>query len=74
VGEKIFEPFFTTKQQGTGLGLAVVQAIANAHHGKLKLAKDVKQGAKFDIHLPILDSIEPERDLMTVDMATEQEL
>jgi two-component system sensor histidine kinase FlrB len=58
LGEKIFEPFFTTKQQGTGLGLAVVQAITNAHHGKLRLNTDVEQGAKFDIYLPILTSHE----------------
>lgn len=52
--KQIFEPFFTTKQSGTGLGLAVVQAIANAHHGKLQLDQNVEYGAKFDIYLPIL--------------------
>ncbi len=35
--DKIFEPFYTTKQHGTGLGLAVVKAIANAHDGELWL-------------------------------------
>jgi two-component system sensor histidine kinase FlrB len=54
IRQQIFEPFFTTKSQGTGLGLAVVQAIANAHHGKLTLADEVKQGARFNIHLPII--------------------
>ena len=34
---KIFEPFYTTKENGTGLGLAVVKAIANAHDGDLWL-------------------------------------
>lgn len=54
IRQQIFEPFFTTKSQGTGLGLAVVQAIAAAHHGKLTLADDTSQGAKFNIHLPII--------------------
>lgn len=52
--QQIFEPFFTTKQAGTGLGLAVVQAIAQAHQGKLNLDSTYKAGAKFNINLPIL--------------------
>lgn len=32
-----FAPFFTTKAQGTGLGLAVVQAVAKAHGGEVSL-------------------------------------
>jgi len=32
--DKVFEPFYTTKPQGTGLGLAVVQAVVKAHHGE----------------------------------------
>ena len=30
---RLFEPFFTTRPQGTGLGLAVVMAVARAHGG-----------------------------------------
>lgn len=54
LAKQIFEPFFTTKQAGTGLGLAVVQAIAQAHQGKLNLDSAYKSGAKFNINLPIL--------------------
>lgn len=40
VQRKIFEPFFTTKSNGTGLGLAVVSAVAKVHQGRLKLLSD----------------------------------
>ena len=49
---KIFEPFFTTKTNGTGLGLAVVQAAINAHNGKVTAANQPQGGAVFHIHLP----------------------
>lgn len=35
--KKLFEPFYTTKAQGTGLGLAVVQAVVKAHKGLFTL-------------------------------------
>lgn len=50
---KIFEPFFTTKTNGTGLGLAVVQAAVNAHNGKVKACNLDSGGAAFTITLPV---------------------
>ncbi|WP_232465137.1 sensor histidine kinase [Oleiphilus messinensis] len=35
--EQVLEAFYTTKSQGTGLGLAVVQAVAKAHKGVFSL-------------------------------------
>ncbi len=46
----IFDPFFTTAAQGTGLGLAVVQAVVLDHGGDL--ACRVDQGAIFELTLP----------------------
>jgi two-component system sensor histidine kinase FlrB len=51
--EKIFEPFYTTKSQGTGLGLAVVSSVANAHQGRVDVTNNKGGGACFSLFLPI---------------------
>jgi C4-dicarboxylate-specific signal transduction histidine kinase len=52
----LFEPFSTTKPMGMGLGLAISQAIAEAHGGSLSAAL-TKQG-EFHLLLPVLDADE----------------
>ncbi|MBT8124075.1 MAG: hypothetical protein KJO81_04535 [Gammaproteobacteria bacterium] len=49
---KIFEPFFTTKAGGTGLGLAVVKSIVEAHRGTVEARDEVPQGLCVDIRIP----------------------
>lgn len=51
---KIFEPFYTTRSQGTGLGLAVVNAVCSAHHGRVSLSQDTAVGAQFNLHIPLI--------------------
>ncbi len=51
--DKLFEPFFTTSSQGTGLGLAVVSSVANAHQGRIEVTNNVHGGACFNLLLPI---------------------
>ena len=53
IQDKIFEPFFSTYDEGTGLGLAVADAVIRAHGGKIKLESAAGQGATFRITLPI---------------------
>lgn len=54
--EKMFQPFFTTKATGTGLGLAVVKRIVDAHQGEVSAAPNADKGTTFTIRLPsILD-------------------
>lgn len=51
--EKLFEPFFTTHSQGTGLGLAVVQAVALAHDGSVWVDSSLGQGCCVGMCLPV---------------------
>lgn len=50
--EKIFEPFFTTKAGGTGLGLAVVHSIINAHNGTIEAVDRGVKGTCINIRIP----------------------
>lgn len=51
--ERIFEPFFTTRSNGTGLGLAVVEAVVRAHGGSIRCESPPRQGAVFHITIPL---------------------
>lgn len=51
--EKIFEPFYTSRAKGTGLGLAVVRAVAEAHGGEAWVYSVPPNGARFVIRLPL---------------------
>lgn len=50
--ERIFEAFFTTKAKGTGLGMAIVQRIVQAHGGRIRVADADGPGAEIILTLP----------------------
>lgn len=50
--QQIFDPFYTTRTQGTGLGLAVVKAVAKAHGGEVVFENNNSHGCAFKIILP----------------------
>ncbi|UWS78272.1 ATP-binding protein [Phaeobacter sp. G2] len=57
----LFDPFYTTKQagDGVGLGLAISSGIVNDLGGRLAARNGQKNGAVFEMQLPILvDGIE----------------
>ena len=62
--EKIFDPFFTTRDvgEGAGLGLSVCYGIVKEHNGRIWVESKPRQGATFNIELPIIatDSELPE--------------
>lgn len=51
--DRVFQPFFSTKATGTGLGLAVVKRIAEAHRGEVKVSSGPGEGTCFTLTLPI---------------------
>jgi signal transduction histidine kinase len=61
VADRIFDPFFTTKDPGagTGLGLSLVAAIAQAHGGTVAVGRSPAKGARFTVRLPA--TAEPHR-------------
>mgnify|MGYP001978425334 CR=1 FL=1 len=49
--KNIIKPYFTTKQNGSGLGLSIVNKIINDHNGSISF-KNLQDGAKVNIKLP----------------------
>ncbi|WP_022664492.1 ATP-binding protein [Desulfospira joergensenii] len=49
---RIFEPFYTTKTVGTGLGLANVKHIVQAHGGRVRVESPEGRGTAFEVCLP----------------------
>jgi two-component system sensor histidine kinase PilS (NtrC family) len=54
--DKIFEPFVSTKEKGTGLGLALVLNIVEAHNGTVEAHSEPGEPTVFVVRLPLADS------------------
>jgi two-component system sensor histidine kinase PilS (NtrC family) len=60
----VFLPFFTTKREGTGLGLATVHRIVDAHGGTVTVESAPGRGACFHVRLPAAEpDAAPRRDV-----------
>ena len=62
---RLFTPFFTTRPTGTGLGLAVVRRIAEAHGGEAYASRAPGPGATFVIAIPVEPRAQPSADTST---------
>jgi signal transduction histidine kinase len=62
--KKIFEKFYRVGSglvhdvKGSGLGLSIVQHVAQAHGGRVEVESEVGAGSTFTIVLPIRTAIE----------------
>jgi signal transduction histidine kinase len=50
---RIFEPYQSTRPNGTGLGLATVKKIIDAHKGTISVVSEPGKGTAFTITLPL---------------------
>jgi|GEM_PF-3864210 len=50
--KKVFTPFFTSKTGGTGLGLAAVKKIVEAHRGQVRIKSEIGKGTEVEIWIP----------------------
>jgi signal transduction histidine kinase len=57
---RIFDAFYSSKPGGTGLGLAVVRKIIEAHGGDIDVESHPGSGTRFILHLPLAGTPEPE--------------
>lgn len=50
---QVFELFYSTRKGGTGLGLAVVRRIAEAHDGEVRVQSTPGVGTRVQVELPL---------------------
>jgi nitrogen-specific signal transduction histidine kinase len=53
--QHIFEPHFSTKEDGSGLGLMIVQRIIRDHGGLIEVSSEEGRGTSFRIFLPVAE-------------------
>ena len=52
IWERLYRGDKSRSQKGLGLGLSLVKAVVQAHHGRVEVASQPDQGSEFTLHLP----------------------
>jgi signal transduction histidine kinase len=67
IRDRLFQPFVSSgKENGTGLGLTVVQKIVQDHGGDVTVEKTSEHGTVFKVVLPLLSSNSPRAEVGTI--------
>lgn len=53
VKARVFEDFFSQRKDGTGLGMAIVKRIVEAHRGTITVWSELGKGTRYTIYLPL---------------------
>ncbi len=53
IWERLYRGDKSRSQKGLGLGLCLVKAVIQAHHGRVEVESAPEQGAEFSVHLPV---------------------
>ena len=53
IWERLYRGDKSRSQKGLGLGLCLVKAVVEAHHGRVEVASQPGQGSVFTVHLPL---------------------
>jgi len=52
--DQVFEAHYTSKESGTGLGLALVKGVVEAHNGYIRCTSSPLGGARFEARIPLV--------------------
>jgi signal transduction histidine kinase len=60
IWDRLYRGDKSRSQRGLGLGLSLVKAVVQAHHGKIEAAPNPGGGSVFSLYLPLSPSPQPE--------------